>query len=170
MDGITGVILIGHGATASDTPHELVAELKGLEARRTAAGGCNAPMSPREAELDRRVRDWPRTPQNDPYRAGLLELAGKLRLFLASTPLEVAFNEFCAPSVEEAGEKLVQAGCRKVVLATVMTTRGGLHSELEIPAITKALKARHPGVEFVYAWPYETGQVAELIARNLRRF
>ena len=170
MNVHTGIVLIGHGATASDTPRELVGELKQLEARRTAGGDLTAPMSPREAELDAKVRTWPRTPETDPYQAGLYSLADALKIFLASTPLEVAFNEFCAPSVEEAAGKLVKAGCKKVVLATVMTTRGGLHSELEIPAICEKLKKTHPGVEFVYAWPYEPGQVAELIARNLRRF
>lgn len=170
MDSNTGVVLVGHGATASDTPRELIGELKALEAKRVAQGGVTAPMSPREAELDRSVRRWPRTPQNDPYQAGLQELAEKLRMFLASTPVEPAFNEFCAPSIEEAAEKLVKAGCRKVLLATVMTTRGGMHSEIELPEIAQKLRALHPGVEFVYAWPYDTVQVAELIARNLRRY
>ena len=49
MNVHTGVVLIGHGATASDTPRELVAELKQLEGRRVANSGVPAPMSPRWA-------------------------------------------------------------------------------------------------------------------------
>jgi sirohydrochlorin cobaltochelatase len=170
VDNKTGVILIGHGATAADTPRDIVAELKQLEGRRVAEKGAASPMSPREAELDKKVREWPRTPESDPYKSGLEDLAAKLRMFMASAIVEPAFNEFCAPSVEQAAEKLVKAGCRKVVLATVMTTRGGLHSEIEIPQICEALQKTHKGVEFVYAWPYDPVQVGELIARNLRNF
>ena len=170
MEKSDGVILIGHGATASDTPRALVGELKQLEGSRMAAGGFNAPMSAREAELDYKVRSWPRTPQTDPYQAGLNALAEQLRPFLGSSPLAVAYNEFCAPTIEEAAEGLVKKGCRRVLLATVMTTRGGVHSEVEILEIAKKLEKTHPGTRFVYAWPYDTQQVAELIARNLKRF
>lgn len=164
------MILVGHGAAPADCPRELVAELKALEGRRQAQGGFAAPMSPREAELDARIRSWPRTPANDPYQAGLEDIARQLRMFLGSAPVVAAFNEFCAPSVEEAAERLVKAGCSKVSVATVMLTRGGLHSELEIPAIVAKLKALHPKTEFAYAWPYDNVQVAELIARQLRRY
>ena len=170
MEPKTGVILIGHGAAPSDFPRELTAELKGLEGARMARGGVNAPMSPREAELDRKVRTWPRSPKNDPYQAGLQEVAAKLKPFLASARLEIAFNEFCAPSIEDAAEALVKDGCARISLATIMTTRGGVHSELEIPEIARKLQELHPGVRFVYAWPYDPVQVAELIARNLNRF
>jgi hypothetical protein len=53
------IILIGHGAVASDTPKALVSELKALEAQRRARGLSE--MSAREAELDKLIREWPRT-------------------------------------------------------------------------------------------------------------
>jgi sirohydrochlorin cobaltochelatase len=168
MDAATGVILIGRGSEPSDCPRELVSELKELRARRFA-GGAAATVSPREAELDKKVREWPRTPETDPCRAGLLELADKLRMYLASAPLEAAFEESCAPSIEAAAGKLVKAGCRKILLATATVTRGGVHSEIETPEILKKLQASYPSVQFAYAWPYDPLQVAELVARNLRR-
>src|SRR5579859_1383369 len=102
------VVLIGHGSAASDTPRELVAELKRLESERQARGG--AEMSAREAELDRQVRAWPRSPRTYPYKAGVEEIAKALAPRLAGRRLVVAYNEFCAPSVEDAVEALVKEG------------------------------------------------------------
>jgi len=170
MDDKTGVILVGHGAAPLDCPRQLLTELKRLQAERLGRGGPDSPMSPREAELYRRIRSWPRSAQNDPYWAGLNEVASKLQLFLGSAKLRVAFNELCAPNLQEAAEELVGSGCRKIVVCTVMTTRGGSHSEFEIPQIVEKLKARFPEVEIVYAWPFDPVQVAELYARHLHKF
>ena len=70
------IILVGHGGTATDMPKDMISELKGLEARRHAQGG--GPMSAREAELDAKVRSWPRTAETDPYKFGLERVAEAL--------------------------------------------------------------------------------------------
>ena len=59
------IILVGHEAPASDTPNDLIAELKRLEAERHQQKMPE--MIPREAELDKLIREWPRTPKTDPY-------------------------------------------------------------------------------------------------------
>ena len=61
-------------------------------------------MSPREAELDQQIREWPRTAQNDAYKAGVDEIAKAFAPKLGGRRLVVAYNEFCAPSVETAIE------------------------------------------------------------------
>src|SRR5438445_531828 len=50
---VEAVVLVGHGAAASDTPRALVSRLKQLEGERRARG---APMSEEESSLDRQVR------------------------------------------------------------------------------------------------------------------
>ena len=92
------VILIGHGGTSSETPRELVRELMQLEKRREPG----TPMSEREAELDEKIRHWPRTPETDPYKFGLERIGETLRPKVAPAELRLAFNEFCAPSIEAA--------------------------------------------------------------------
>ena len=161
------VILIGHGAAASDTPRALVAELKRLEGERQARGG--AEPSAREAELDRRVRAWPRTPANDPYKAGVESIAAALGPRLGERTLVTAYNEFCAPSVDEAIEDLIARGYERIGLLCTMYTRGGSHAELEIPASAARARARHPGVAIEYAWPYEPEFLAEFLAAQLAR-
>ena len=90
-------VLVGHGVPAKGTPPEQVARLKALEGARRRSG--TAMMSDEEARLDAAIRVVPRTPENDPYDAGLRRLADALAKRLAPEPVLVAFNEFCAPSL-----------------------------------------------------------------------
>lgn len=161
------VILIGHGAAASDTPRDEIAELKRLEADRRARG--EARMSAREAELDRRVRGRPRTPRSDPYKFGVEQIAAALAPRLGGRRLLVAYNEFCAPSVEDAIESLVRDGVARIRLVSTMFTRGGAHAEREIPAIVADARRRHPGLSIDYAWPFDAGVVADFLAAQLER-
>lgn len=161
------VVLIGHGGSPSDIPRGVVAELKRLEGERQARK--IATMSPREAELDKQVREWPRTPETDPYKFGVEAIAEKLAPKLRGRKLVTAYNEFCAPSVEDAIEKLVAEGCERILLISTMFTRGGIHAEYEIPAIVRATREKHPGVEVEYAWPFDADFLAGFLAEQLAR-
>ena len=161
------VVLIGHGGTASDTPRALVAELKRLEAERQARR--ERAMSAREAELDRQVRWWPRTPETDPYQSGVEEIARALAPKLGGRKLVTAYNEFCAPSVEDAIEGLAAEGCGRILLVSTMFTRGGIHAERDIPDLLVEAKKKHPGLSVEYAWPFDADFIAEFLAGQLAR-
>lgn len=161
------VVLIGHGGTASDTPREIVGELKRLEAERQARRETK--MSSREAELDKKVRDWPRTPKTDPYKFGVEEIAKALAPKLGGRKLVVAYNEFCAPSVEDAIEGLVKEGFTRVSLVSTMFTRGGVHAEYELPRLVASEAKKHPGVVVEYAWPFNADFIAGFLAGQLAR-
>lgn len=167
MNDKKAVILIGHGAAATDTPRALVSELKRLEGERQARREMT--MSPREAELDKQVREWPRTPENDAYKAGVEQIAAALAPRLQGRRLVVAYNEFCAPSVEDALESLVREGFGVITLISTMYTRGGIHAECEIPGIVLDARKKYPGVSIDYAWPFEAGFIADFLATHLER-
>ena len=96
------IVLVMHGAPPNDYPPREMAELFGLHARLEHAHGSErAELERRHAELDAKMRAWPRTPQNDPFWSGSHELAEHLG---RGTGLQVivGFNEFCAPSLAEA--------------------------------------------------------------------
>ena len=161
------VILIGHGGTASDTPRAMVGELKRLESERQARR--EATMSAREAELDKAVREWPRTPATDAYKCGVEEIAAALAPMLGGRKLVTAYNEFCAPSVEDAIEALVDEGFVRISLISTMFTRGGIHAECEIPGIVMAAAKKYPNVVVEYAWPFDAGVIAAFLAGQLDR-
>jgi sirohydrochlorin cobaltochelatase len=167
MENKEAVVLIGHGGSASDTPRALVSELKRLEGERQARKRLT--MSPREAELDKQVREWPRTPETDPYKYGVEAISRALAPKLHGRRLVVAYNEFCAPSVEDAIEGLVSEGYERILLISTMFTRGGIHAEFEIPAIALATRKKHPRVAVEYAWPYEPEFIADFLAAQLAK-
>ena len=162
-----GVILVGHGGIPKGCPQELITKLKRLEAQRRSAG---MPMSAEEHELDTRIRRWPRTPETDPYQSGLEAVAAELRANLGNVLFAVAYNEFCAPTLEESVEELIKKGATHITVTTTMFTPGGSHSEVEIPDILDHLRPQHPGVELRYAWPFDLKLVANTLAEQLKRF
>ena len=162
-----GVVLVGHGGIPTDYPREALNALKTLESKRRATGGD---PSSEEAALDRKIRQWPRTPQNDPYQAGLESLAAHLKPAFNGDLFAIAYNEFCAPTVEEAVETLIAAGARQIRVVPSMFTPGGSHSEREIPETLARLRSKHPEIDLRYAWPFDLKQVASMLAAQLTRF
>ncbi len=156
------LLLIGHGSPASDTPREMVRELKRLEEERQR--NRLPEMTPQERELDEKVRTWPRTALTDPYQKGLEDIGSALIKRMPAWSVALAYNEFCAPSIDEAVDRLVKEGHGTVVFVTTMFTRGGIHAECEIPWELQRTQRLHPGVKISYAWPFNTEGVCELLA------
>lgn len=164
---VKGVILVGHGGIPKGCPQELVTKLKRLEAQRRAA---KEPASQEERELDEKIRRWPRTRETDPYQWGLEAVASQLRSQLDGDLFAVAYNEFCAPTLEESVEDLIKKGATHITVTTTMFTPGGSHSEVEIPEILDHLRPQYPGVELRYAWPFDLQAVANTLAEQVKRF
>ncbi len=161
------VILVGHGGLPKDCPREMIQQFKQLERERKISG---KPASPRERDLEKSIREWPRTPETDPYKAGLEQLAERLEPLLEGAPLVLAYNEFCAPTVEDAVADLATRGVSRITVVPTMLTPGGSHSEIEIPEILDDLRARHPALEIRYAWPTDLGLLAGMLADHLKKF
>jgi len=164
---VRGVILVGHGGIPKGCPQELVTKLKRLEGQRRAAG---TPMSAEERELDTRIRQWPRTPETDPYQSGLEAVAAQLRANLGEVLLAVAYNEFCAPTLEDSVEELIKKGATHITVTTTMFTPGGAHSEVEIPEILEQLRKQYPDIVLRYAWPFDINLIAVMLATQVKQF
>ena len=163
--GFEAIILVGHGGLPSDAPGELVSELKRLEGARRARG--EPEMEEREAELDRKIREWPRTPESDPYKGGLEAILAEIRPLLGGRRVIEAYNEFCEPSVEDAIAGLAAEGATHITLLTTMFTRGGSHAEFEIPELVEHSQGKYPDITFHYVWPFDLSRVAEFLTAHV---
>ena len=161
------VVLIGHGAPATDCPPQWIGELMALQWRQ--GGNHQPPLSDRAAALDAEIRDWPRRSDNDPYKIGLEQLADALRALLPTALLAVGYNEFCRPSIAQAIESVIAQGATRIVVIPSMLTPGGVHSECDIPEALEAVRRTHPSVTITYLWPFPVGEVARLLAAHVRQ-
>ena len=164
------VVLAMHGVPPEDFPRGEMMELFGLHHRlEQLSGQEREALQKRHDELEERMRRWPRTPENDPFYFASLAIAREMEERLGDKVL-VGFNEFCAPTVEEAIDEAVSLSPQKVVVLTPMMTRGGQHSERDIPRAVERARKKHPHVEMVYAWPFETSEVGAFLADHVGRF
>ena len=165
------VVLIGHGAPATDCPPQLIGELMGLEWRQDHHGGGAVEPPPQVRErierLDAQIRDWPRHAGNDPYKHGLERLAEALRPLVPAERVAVGYNEFCRPGIAEAVAQVIQAGATRVLIIPSMLTPGGVHAEKDIPRALEGVRRQHPGIRIEYVWPFRLRQVAELLAAHV---
>jgi len=164
------IVLAMHGAPPNDFPRHEMAELFGLHARLEHAGEAERPaLERRHAVLDAKMRAWPRTPDNDPFYAGSCELAMQLRQVTGNDVI-VGFNEFCAPSLGDALDQAAAQAAERIIVITPMMTRGGEHSERDIPVAIRRMQERRPEIPIVYAWPFEVSEVARFLAAQISRY
>ena len=163
----SAVILVGHGGMPSDIPRETVEKFMSVHKTRVKTG---SPISAQEVELDNTIRHWKRTPETDPYKSGLETLASRMGPLLGNYTVKTAYNEFCYPSIADAVEELVNENFAKIILVTTMITRGGSHSEREIPEELEALRLRYRDIDIQYAWPFSVDTFALYLATHVRTF
>ncbi|MBI3119637.1 MAG: CbiX/SirB N-terminal domain-containing protein [Candidatus Hydrogenedentes bacterium] len=157
-DSKTAVVLVGHGGPARDFPR-----LKEYFAKHDE-------KSPETEQLEADMRDWPRTAENDPYWAGFMKVKHSLEASGRYQSVHAAFNEFCAPTLGAALEQAAAGHPESIIVASIMLTPGGSHSEKDIPKSIDAFKAAHPELKVIYAWPYSEQDIADLIQAQVERF
>ncbi len=162
------IVLAMHGMPPKDFPEKEKMEFMRLHSQHARPGALTAEQMKRHAELDVQMRAWPRTETNDAFHAASCRIAAEMKK-INGVEVLVAFNEFCAPGVPETLDKAAGLKQGEVVVATPMLTRGGSHAELEIPADIEKARQRHPGVQFRYAWPFDSAFVAKFLSEQIQR-
>jgi sirohydrochlorin cobaltochelatase len=164
----TILVLAMHGAPPNDFPKNDLAELMGLHHQlENTPDPQQAMLLERYLELQTRVRSWPRTALNDPFFAGSTKLAQQLEE-TSGLPVLLGFNEFCAPSLDETLERAA-SNAEQVLVVTPMVTRGGEHSERDIPASISRVRFKHPEASFTYVWPFDIGDVARFLSEQVHK-
>ncbi len=162
----TVIVLAMHGEPPKDFPRDEFATFFSLHARLKFTEMRGAELEETYARLDAKMRNWPRTAENDPFHASSLEMARQLSKATGSEVI-VGFNEFCAPTLGEAFEEAVARKPEEIIVITPMMTPGGGHSEQDIPAAIREAQSRHPDVPIRYAWPFSLSKVAQFLAERI---
>lgn len=168
----TVIVLAMHGMTPNDFPQEEKRELFKLRVQLGEGPfeGEKTPQQKRLEELDRKMRLWPRSEVNDPYDSAARRLAEELKRQISMDVL-IGYNEFCSPDLCAAFDAAAQIkGIQKVLVITPMVTRGGNHSEEEIPALVDKAQKKHPHIRFIYAWPFEDADIAKFLSVQINKF
>jgi len=164
------IILAMHGAPPIDFPTNETVEMFNLHARlEHVAEGESLSLQERYDQMDAKKRAWPRTPENDPFHAGSIDIASKLQE-VTQQEVILGFNEFCSPCLEQAFEQAIKSDPDKIIVITPKMTRGGEHSEVDIPAAIKRIESRYPDVSIEYIWPFDSAQVAQFLAAQITHF
>ena len=163
----TVIVLAMHGMTPKDFPAEERKEFMRLHSQ-AGSGGLSADQHRRHDELDLKMRRWPRTPANDSYNEAAVQLASDLSRSSGSEVI-LGYNEFCAPSLQEAFALAADKRPDRVIVVTPMMTRGGNHSEEEIPAEVQLAREKYPQVQFDYAWPFDSASVAKFLTNHIQQ-
>lgn len=166
------LVLAMHGSPPLDFPAGELSEFFGLHMSLESGAvpaERRAAMEARHSALEEKVVRWPRDGMNDKFLTATIELAEALQ---RASGLEViyGFNEFCAPTLAEALDGAAASGARRAMVVTPMMTRGGGHSEHDIPESIELARGRHPGMEYIFAWPFPTDRVAVLLASQAASF
>ena len=84
----------------------------------------------------------------DPRWAAPFEaVALRVRAAHPEVPVRLAFLEFMAPTLQEAGSDLAALGCSQVAVLPMFLGAGG-HVRKDLPLLLDALRAAHPGKDF----------------------
>jgi len=126
-------------------------------------------MEQQEERICEELKNWPRTPENDPFFFETEKLAERVKERGGYDILEVGYNHFTGPSVAEAIEKAIRKGARRVIVVPTMFAKGGIHVEIDIPQTVTALQEQYPDVEIIYAGPpFDPDKHADLIISKIR--
>ncbi len=161
------LVLVGHGSPPKDYPPQFVGEYMNAEMR--LESGDPSVKEPFK-KLDRQVRSHPRTAANDPYWQGMNELAERIKKSGSFLDVIIAFNEFCAPTIEEAMGRAAQLKPEVIVVISTMVIRGGGHSEKEIPDSVNRAAQKPNNIRVIYAWPYDLEAKTEFFITQAKKF
>lgn len=152
------LLLVGHGGPAKDFP------------KLTEYFKLHGKKSDEARKIEDEMAHWPRTEQNDAYWSGFMTVARALEQSRAFNSVQVAFNEMCAPSVEEGLDELAKQRPDTILVTSIMVTPGGVHSEKDIPLSIENFREKHPDIVVIYAWPYDARLISSFVVDHVKTF
>lgn len=95
------------------------------------------------------------------WAAPFEQVAERIRAARPGTAVRLAYLEFIAPTLPDAGAELAAAGCTRIDVVPVFLGAGG-HVRKDLPALAQALRDACPGVDV--ALHVAVGEVDRVVA------
>lgn len=99
--------------------------------------------------------------RNPDWAQPILAIRDAMRARQPDARVEAAFLEFIEPSLPQAIDTLVDAGCHDMVIVPMFMAQSG-HTKRDLPALLDEARRRHPGLNLQVAMPI--GEAPQVIA------
>jgi len=166
----TIIVIAMQGTPPRGFPQQEVAELFTLQTKLARTYDSERELLKRRcAELDTKIRKWPRTEHDDPIVATSHHLSVMIKQVTGHEVI-AAFSEYISPNVDEAIDLAVKMGADKVVVTSTIMACAGTKTEVDIAVALEQAQVENTGIQVVYAWPYEISEVARFLTSHLARF
>lgn len=163
------IVLAMHGSPPIDFPGDEMAFFYGIHLQVEHDPYCiDAETKKRADDIEHKMKNWPRTAENDPYYTSGIEI-GKNIEKVTGVKTFVGFNKFCIPTIQDALLDALKLNPKKIYVTTTMVTPGGGHQEKDIPEAIDEIAQKYPDVEITYVWPYEIADVAKFIGNHIMK-
>ena len=160
------LILIGHGDIPLDFPKEKFKEYLRLRSL-YKVGSLNEEEKNKFFEIEENLKNWERNEVNDTHYFELKKFSEALEKEL-NIKVTFAFNEFCAPSIEEKFESIKNEYEEIYFLPTIIF--GGHHTQIEIKNKIEKLKKENPYKKIFYIYPFKVSFIKDFFIKVIKEF
>jgi len=161
------IIFLGHGAFPSDFPHEKLKRYLFLRSK-FFKKNLNEKEKKEFKKLEKEILSYKRTKKNDSHFYFHKKLSKEIQKKL-KIKCFFAFNEFCAPLLEDVIKSLYEKYKKADILIVPTMFSGGNHIEKEIPEKIKKLKKKYKGMKLYYLLPFENELIIEFFVKSIKK-
>lgn len=158
------IILVGHGAFPLDIPKNEISEYMKLRSLHIS-GNLDHKNLKKFIELEKKIIYKKRTKNNDPHFYHHKILAKKLEQEIG-IKVFIAFNEFCAPLIENLLKDITQEFNKIIVIPTMLTK--GYHTDTELREKIEKMKNKKNNI--VYIFPFSDKDILSFFLKVSKKY
>ncbi len=159
------IVLLGHGAFPSDFPKNKISKYLGLR-QKFMKKELNNKEKNDFKKLENEILKFKRTKKNDPHfyfhkkLTRVIEKELKIKCFFA-------FNEFCAPLLEDSIKKIYERDKNAEILIIPTMFTGGIHIQRDIPQKVREIKKKYKVAKINY-FPFKEEFISDFFIKHIK--
>ncbi|MEO0271272.1 MAG: CbiX/SirB N-terminal domain-containing protein [candidate division WOR-3 bacterium] len=160
------IIFVGHGSVPYDFPQEKLKKYFFLRSKKMK-GELNKEEKKEFLNLERELHYFERNAENDPHYFFHKKLKDEIEKEL-NIKCYFAFNEFCAPNLEEVIEEIVKNENNSEIFIVPTMFTGGHHTDEEIKEEIEKIKEKFKNLRIKYLYPFNFEYIKELFEKHIK--